>query len=99
MGKELLIDASKSTYLKNASQNAQNLQVYLHGIAGTQGKDDFKLVVKRDLAQINKGIGGLQDNKGIAPVSWWIEKNKGMVQSDDGSWKLDDHEDEDGGAN
>ncbi|KAJ8616451.1 hypothetical protein MRB53_035823 [Persea americana] len=99
VGEELLIDASKSTHLKNAFQNGHNLQVYLHGIAGTQGKDDFKLVVKRDLALINKSIDGLQDNKGIAPVSWWIEKNKGMVQSDDGSWKLDDHEDEDGGAN
>ncbi|RWR96360.1 phospholipase A1-IIgamma [Cinnamomum micranthum f. kanehirae] len=100
MGEELLIDASKSPYLKNASQNAHNLQVYLHGIAGTQGQDDFNLgIVKRDLALINRDIDGLKDNMGIAPVSWWIEKNKGMVQSEDGSWKLDDHEDEDDGAN
>ena len=51
-----------------------------------------------DLALITKVFDGLL-NETIGPVFWWVEKNKRMVQSDDGSRKLDDHEDEDSGEN
>ncbi|KAM3284989.1 phospholipase A1-II 1 [Capsicum chacoense] len=91
VGFELLMETTKSKYLKKCI-NSHILEVYLHGIAGTHGpEEEFKLEINRDIALMNKAADVLKDEYGV-PVSWWIEKNKGMVQQEDGSWILMDHE-------
>ncbi|KAL5577369.1 hypothetical protein UlMin_019068 [Ulmus minor] len=98
VGQELIIDTTKSEYLKVPKETTlHELEVYLHGVAGTQGKDgDFKLEVARDLALLNKTIDGLND-KILCHVfpKWWTEKIRKkmcVVQLDDGSRVLMDGE-------
>ncbi|XP_021597890.1 phospholipase A1-II 1 [Manihot esculenta] len=87
VGENLPIDTSESKFLKS-DVSPHMLDVYLHGVAGTQGsKGGFNLEVPFDLAIINKLTDGLTDeyNKNI-PAEWWVEENKGMVQNDDGTY-------------
>lgn len=93
VGEELEIDSTKSPYLKdgNKCKLVHELEVYLHGVAGTQGSEkEFEFAIDRDISLVNKTTDGLKDEFQV-PDHWWIEKNKSMIQEDDGSWKLDDY--------
>ncbi|XP_054778858.1 phospholipase A1-IIgamma-like [Prosopis cineraria] len=96
VGEELEIDTQKSSFLKQPGdvKSWHNLEVYLHGVAGTQGsKGGFNLEVKRDIALVNKGMGALKEDYQI-PEAWRVDANKGLVQQRDGSWIMPDPEPE-----
>lgn len=101
VGNVLTINCSMSEYLK-PSCSAHDLNTCLHVIAGYQGSDPYsKLVIDHDIALVNKYTDGLKGSD--IPSKWWKVKDRiGMVQMDNGSWKLyvpgppsdDDTEDE-----
>ncbi|KAJ4878903.1 Phospholipase A1-IIalpha [Raphanus sativus] len=97
VGEVLQINTLNSTYLKRSLnwRNYHNLEIYLHGIAGMQDKSGvFRLEIGRDVSLVNKGLDALKD-KYLVPSTWRCLANSGMVQMDDGTWKLDVHRYED----
>ncbi|KAJ8549492.1 hypothetical protein K7X08_033199 [Anisodus acutangulus] len=96
VGQELLIDTTKSPYVKPPGEvvSWHLLEPYLHGVAGFQGLGllaGFKLEVNRDISLVNKQWNILKDEYCI-PGLWWVEMHKGMVQQEDGSWLLLDRD-------
>ncbi|KAL8225879.1 hypothetical protein R6Q57_018436 [Mikania cordata] len=97
VGVEILIDTSKSPYLKKESKlNGMldplvfhNLQGMLHTLSGWNGNDgDFdRGLVKRSLGWVNMSTDLLRKEFKI-PVNWWAVQNKEMVLDDHGDWVL-----------
>ncbi|KAB1203140.1 Phospholipase A1-IIgamma [Morella rubra] len=100
VGEELIINTLKSPYLKHLDSEhvdltVHNLDVYLHGVAGSHGIDgDFEMEVNRDFSLVNKMTDALIDTLQITG-NWWTPENKLMVQNDNGSTVLMDHERDD----
>ncbi|XP_019175982.1 PREDICTED: phospholipase A1-II 4-like [Ipomoea nil] len=94
VGFEFHVDASKSNYLDGFKASWHIMVTYLHGVDGFQGSQGgFKLHGDFDIALLNKYSDQLKGNYNlIAPAKWYVVKNTGMVQQDDGTWILDDHE-------
>ncbi|KAJ6411112.1 hypothetical protein OIU84_007797 [Salix udensis] len=91
VGEELEIDSSKSPSIKCPTAEPHQLELYLHTIAGYQGKEEeFQLVVDRDISLLNKSLDLLADKYKIPP-KWEAIKNNGMIQMDNGFWKLKDY--------
>ncbi|CAM0953822.1 unnamed protein product [Alopecurus aequalis] len=84
----LHIDTTRSPYLRPGKYH--NLECYLHGVAGDHGDDsEFKLVVDRDLALVNKFTKALKEGYPV-PAEWWVTNtNKGTVKGAVGRCKLD----------
>ncbi|KAD1586180.1 hypothetical protein E3N88_42596 [Mikania micrantha] len=78
--------------LGSAIATLNAIDIVLSGV--NKPKGGFKLEINRDVSLVNKHLDCLKDEYGI-PASWWCEKNKSMVQQEDGSWMLMDHEDND----
>ncbi|KAL6554063.1 hypothetical protein OROMI_019736 [Orobanche minor] len=92
VGVKLVVDSRRSPFLNYPGDiiTWHNLEVgYLHPLSIENGARD-----RRDIALVNKNSRALKDEYPV-PVRWWCEKNKGMVQMDDGSWILHDHENDD----
>ncbi|KAL8136706.1 hypothetical protein V2J09_002707 [Rumex salicifolius] len=90
VGEQLNMDYMESPYLRPPGDigSWHDLEVYMHLVAGTQGLvRQFKMVVKRDIALVNKYTNALWDRY-LVPPYWKVTANKGMVQQSDGSWKL-----------
>ncbi|KNA23169.1 hypothetical protein SOVF_027230 isoform A [Spinacia oleracea] len=90
IGTDLEIDTRKSKFLKDSKNPSDwhNLQAILHIVNGWQGvKEEFKLVIKRSIALVNKSCDYLKEEC-LVPPAWWVEKNKGMLLNQDGDWVL-----------
>ncbi|XP_019168835.1 PREDICTED: phospholipase A1-II 4-like [Ipomoea nil] len=94
VGEGIAIESKKSEYLKPEIDNllTHDLILYMHGIDGYQGSQGgFERQGYFDLAKVNKYQGALKDEYHI-PAAWLNIKDNGMVQQEDGTYILDDHE-------
>lgn len=90
IGINFVIDTKKSPFLSDSRNPGDwhNLQAMLHVVAGWNGKKgEFKLMVKRSIALVNKSCEFLKAEC-LVPGSWWVEKNKGLIKNEDGEWVL-----------
>nr|GMD01738.1 phospholipase A1-II 4-like [Ipomoea batatas] len=94
VGEGIAIESKKSQYLKPEIDNllTHDLMLYMHGIDGFRGSQGgFERQGYFDLAKVNKYQDALKDEY-RTPTGWLGVKDNGMVQQEDGTYILDDHE-------
>nr|GMD83266.1 phospholipase A1-II 4-like [Ipomoea batatas]GMD86467.1 phospholipase A1-II 4-like [Ipomoea batatas] len=94
VGEGIAIESKKSQYLKPEINNllTHDLVLYMHGIDGFRGSQGgFERQGYFDLAKVNKFQDALKDEY-LTPTGWLCVKDNGMVQQEDGTYILDDHE-------
>ncbi|XP_018436435.2 phospholipase A1-IIdelta-like [Raphanus sativus] len=97
IGTKLKIDTRVSPSLKETHHPGDwhNLQAMLHVVAGWNGKNQkYEMKVKRNIALVNKSCALLKEEC-LVPECWWVEKNKGMIKTEDGDWVMATPDDED----
>nr|GMD87749.1 phospholipase A1-II 4-like [Ipomoea batatas] len=94
VGEGIAIESKKSEFLKPEIDNllTHDLMLYMHGIDGFRGSQGgFERQGYFDLAKVNKYQDALKDEY-RTPTGWLGVKDNGMVQQEDGTYILDDHE-------
>ncbi|WCJ27167.1 alpha/beta-Hydrolases superfamily protein [Euphorbia peplus] len=93
VGVELRIDTQNSEDLKAQDiGESHDLNVYLYGIAGYQGEGKkFKLGFEFDVVVVNKNVDLLKEDYKVPPNWWTNVMNRGLVQMENGVWKLNDY--------
>ncbi|XVE95952.1 hypothetical protein REPUB_Repub02eG0179800 [Reevesia pubescens] len=86
-GRELVLPG-QSEGKEEEFASAHNMDVHLHGVAGVQENNGFRLAVDHDIALVNKYLDRLKDEHKIPPNWWNGENRKKMVQMEDGHWKV-----------
>ncbi|XP_073128433.1 phospholipase A1-IIdelta-like [Henckelia pumila] len=88
VGVELRVDNKISPYLKSNMSDVHNLQGVMHVVAGYNGKDKpFELIEGWSHSLANKDSDLLKEEC-LIPVSWWGDKNRGMVLHPPNEWIL-----------
>ncbi|WCJ30715.1 alpha/beta-Hydrolases superfamily protein [Euphorbia peplus] len=93
VGVNLDIDTRDSQDIKTHNiVDAHDLNLHLYGIAAYQGEGKkFKLGFDFDIAVVNKNDDLLIDAYRVPPAWMTNVMNKGLVQMENGTWKLNDY--------
>ncbi|XP_065868963.1 phospholipase A1-II 1-like [Euphorbia lathyris] len=93
VGVQLYINTQNSADIKtHTNVQSHDLNLHFYGIAAYQGEgNDFKLGFDFDVALVNKYDDLLNALYKVPPTWWTSVINKGLVQMENGFWKLNDY--------
>ncbi|XP_065868476.1 phospholipase A1-II 1-like [Euphorbia lathyris] len=93
VGVKLYINTHHSADIKGHDRlQSHDLNLHLYGIAAYQGEEkEFKLGFDFDVALVNKNGDLLKDFYKVPPIWWNQVINKGLVQMENGFWKINNY--------